>query len=181
MLIKRGISHNIDKVENKLKIAFNKIKNEIDDHRQAINENTNEIQSNYEYMCKIDTKLDKLSKTVEELSLFVHQMAKIEPENKIDLIIHTKKAQLTITEQNILSFLIHTNENDYITYAVIAEQLEMAEREVLDYISNMISKGVPIIKRYISDTVILHLNSEFKSEQIKQEIGHEMLKSTSVY
>ena len=41
---------------------------ELDDHRQSINENTSEISSNYEFLAELDRKLEALAKRVEELS-----------------------------------------------------------------------------------------------------------------
>jgi len=84
MFQKRG-DKALSDVELKLKLSFVKIKSEIDDHRQSINENTNEIQGNYEYLCKLDSKLDKLSQTVEQLSLVMDQLMR----NRIDTHIHT--------------------------------------------------------------------------------------------
>ena len=45
-------------VDKELKGAFLKIKKEFEEHLQAINENTNEIQSNYECLCEIEAKID---------------------------------------------------------------------------------------------------------------------------
>ena len=38
-----------------------RIKEEFDEHLGSINENTNEIQANYEYLCNTDSKIDKLN------------------------------------------------------------------------------------------------------------------------
>ena len=56
MFLKKGETLST-KMQSQLKSAFNKIKQEIDDHRQSINENTNEIQTNHEYLNVIDAKV----------------------------------------------------------------------------------------------------------------------------
>ena len=37
----------------KIKESFAKIKGELDEHLEAINQTTNELQSTYEYVCKL--------------------------------------------------------------------------------------------------------------------------------
>ena len=53
-------------VEKETKKAFSKVKKEFEEHLEAINENTNEIQSNYELMLKLEEKLDKVENSISE-------------------------------------------------------------------------------------------------------------------
>ena len=55
--------------DDKLKATFNKIKEEFEDHLDSINENTNEIHSNYEYMCELDSKIEKVNENLQNLRL----------------------------------------------------------------------------------------------------------------
>ncbi len=60
---KRGLYSEIFRETNsELQDAFSQIKDEFEDHLTAINENTNEIQANYELLCNIDQKLKGLHK-----------------------------------------------------------------------------------------------------------------------
>ena len=51
---------------------FSQIKDEFEDHLTTINENTNEIQANYELVCNIDQKLNKLAERMDEMELCFH-------------------------------------------------------------------------------------------------------------
>ena len=51
--------------------ALNGIKKELGEHLQAINENTNEIQSNYEYFNRIENKINKLTERIDQIQFFL--------------------------------------------------------------------------------------------------------------
>ena len=76
------------KKEDKLKATFTKIKEEFEDHLDSINENTNEIHSNYEYLCELDSKIEKLNEKLEEIMMFMQHLSKKSPKsNKQEFII----------------------------------------------------------------------------------------------
>ena len=52
------------------KVSFSKIKEELDVHLDSINENTNEINANFEHILKVEQKVDKLSEKFEEIHKF---------------------------------------------------------------------------------------------------------------
>ncbi len=66
----------ISKIEKNLKSSFSRIKSEFDEHREAINQNTNEIQHNYEFLCKLDSKIERLNERIDELTMFIHSTIK---------------------------------------------------------------------------------------------------------
>ena len=68
---KRSFYKRPRELDKNLKQAFLKIKREFEEHLQAINENTNEIQSNYEYFCEVDGKMDKLAERIEKIQLYL--------------------------------------------------------------------------------------------------------------
>jgi len=47
------------------------VREELDDHRESINENTTEIQTSHEFLAQLDDKLDKLAVRIDELTLLV--------------------------------------------------------------------------------------------------------------
>ena len=54
-----------------MKKVLAEIKDELNDHLDAINHSTNEISSNYEYLCEIDFKINKLAERLDQLQLFL--------------------------------------------------------------------------------------------------------------
>ena len=82
-------------MEGTLKDAFNVVREELDDHREAINQSTNEIQTNYEYLCKLDSKIEKLGERIDELTMFIKQLKGQEQKKFI-------VSRLTRKEQEVL-------------------------------------------------------------------------------
>ena len=49
-------------------------RDELDDHLDSINQNTNEIQSNYEYMCRLEAKMDKICERLATLQIRLNEL-----------------------------------------------------------------------------------------------------------
>jgi len=149
------------KVEEKLKLAFSSIKEEITDHKDSINQNTNEIQSNYEYLCKLESKIDKLTERVDELTLFITNDSTQANEYSL--------SPLTQREQEVF-LALYTSECDFVTYKHLVRVTQLGENLVVNYINNLIMKGVPVIKRYINSEVQVSLDPAFKALQAKNNL-----------
>ena len=159
-----------NKVDGALKKAFESIKEEFTEHRESINQNTNEIQSNYEYLCKLETKMDKLTERMDELTLVLtkgnipYVVETSAPEEK-DVI---NVPKLSVREQEI--FLVLYTAEEPLTYKSIARKAALNESLVMNYIVALISKGVPLIKRYVNNVVYVILDHEFKQLQAKENL-----------
>ena len=150
------------------KDAISGIKDELEDHLTAINENTNEIQSNYEFLCGVDQKLNKLAERLDKIEFFLEKHG-LETEEKPKF----KPIRLSKREQEIFLILYTLEElKGPVTYLDIARKVCLTEDIVAAYISNIIQKGVPIAKRYIANEAHLSLNPRFKALQAKENILH---------
>lgn len=146
--------------------SFSQIKDEFEDHLIAINENTNEIQANYELLCNIEQKLNKFSERLDKIELFLHQKGMKTDEKE-----EFKPIRLSKREQEIFLVLYTLEEvKGTVTYLDIVRRVSLPEDIVASYVSNMLQKGVPIIKRYIANEAHLSLNPRFKSLQAKENI-----------
>ena len=146
--------------------AFSQIKDEFEDHLTAVNENTNEIQANYELVCNIDQKLNKLAERLDRIDLFLQKQG-MELEEKEQF----KPIRLSKREQEIFLVLYTLEEvKGSVTYLDIARKVCLPGDIVASYISNMLQKGVPITKKYISNEAHLSLNPKFKARQAKENI-----------
>jgi len=163
----RGIGLEISRLNKSLKGEFIKIRNEFEEHLQAINENTNEISANYEYIAEIESKVEKLSERVDNLQMFLEANCNVSFAKKSDF--DVKK--LNRREQEVF-LVIYTleEEKESVTYADIAERLGISEQLAGNYVTSIIEKGVPIIKRYINSKPFLRLDPEFKTLQTKENI-----------
>lgn len=150
-----------------LKSEFTRIRHEFEEHLQSINENTNEIAANYGYTCELETKLDRLSERVDQLQMFFEANSGIAIAKRKNF--DVKK--LNRMEQQVF-LVIYTLEEEKggITYGDIANKLEISEQLAGNYVTSIIEKGVPILKRYINSRPYLRLDPEFKTLQAKENI-----------
>lgn len=154
--------------EKKLREAFDRIKNEFSEHLDAINGNTNEIQSNYEHLCLLERKMDKLSERVDQLCMSLQNLL-----NESDMPLDTSDTQYEISELNEyekeLFMRIYCQESP-VTYDALAEMTGMSTALVQNYVKNLIVKGIPIVKRYISKKAYISLEQRFRSLQTRYNI-----------
>jgi len=164
---KRGhYAQQFKEANNELHSAFSQIKEEFEDHLTAINENTNEIQANYECLNNIDQKLNKLAERMDKMEIFLQKQG-LEVEEKETF----KPIKLSKREQEIFLILYTLEEiKGSVTYLDIAKKVCLTEDIVASYISNMVRKGVPITKKYIANQATLNLNKRFKALQAKENI-----------
>ncbi|MEM4240160.1 MAG: hypothetical protein QXM31_02540 [Candidatus Woesearchaeota archaeon] len=141
---------------------FDSLREELDDHRAAINENTNELQANHEYIRSVEEKLDKLHARIEELFLLVEgkkaeQNVEIQP--------------LTKREQEVFQALYIVGEGvPFVSYRQLAKKLNSSEALISGFITNLIEKGVPIIKKYDDGHAFVQLEPRFRQKQAKEVV-----------
>lgn len=143
------------------------IKEELEDHLTAINENTNEIQSNYEYLNELDQKIDKINARLDQIQLFLqeHSNFTIEKEPIFEI------QELTNKEKEVFLVLYTIDDQSRgVTYTEIARKLMLSETLVGNYIMNMIGKGIPIIKTFIDGKAHLKIDPDFKRFQAKTNV-----------
>ena len=161
----RGSS--ISRLNKGIRAEITKIKHELDEHLQAINENTNEIAANYEYIGEIENKLEKLCARIDEIQMCIESNSGITfaKRNNFDV------KRLNRREQEVF-LVIYTLEEEKgsLTYDDIAEKLNISYELAGSYVTSMIEKGVPIIKRYINSKPYIRLDPEFKTLQAKENI-----------
>jgi len=149
----------VDRLKTAMKKAFAVIKAEFDDHLESINQNTNEIQANYEYITRLETKVDKLSERVEELTMCVdHKPGQMKYE----------VSELTSREKEVFLALYASPKE--LTYKEISHRTGLPENLVICYISNLVTKGVHLNKKYNKNEVCLSIDPQFKEVQMKENM-----------
>ena len=154
---KKALSREMKKVHESLKISFSQIKEEMEDHLQSINENTNEIQSDHDYLCEIDNKIEKLAQRVDEIEMFLKQAT---GEQEI--------INLTLREQEV--FLAMYTNDELLSYRDIANKIGLTEALISKYIKDLIKKGVPLLKLYEKNKVFLQIDDKFRDLQAKNNV-----------
>lgn len=149
----------------KIKLAFSQVHEEFEDHLIAINENTDEIQSNHAHICEFDNKIAKLNERIDEIHQILGKLSgkkvrKMPDFDDID--------PLTTAEKNI--FLNIYTEAGPMTYADLATKLNLSIDVTRQYIIRLMEKGVPIQKTYKNTRPYIHLDPKFKNLQAKKNI-----------
>lgn len=146
---------------------FSQIKEEFEDHLTSINENTNEIQSNSQYLAELDSKIEKLNEKLDRIQFFLEKNLSYKQEKTPNFNI----LPLTKKEQEVFLVLYTLEEaKGAVSYVDIARRVALPEELVSSYITTMIEKGVPIIKKYINNKAYLKLDRSFKNIQAKENI-----------
>lgn len=163
---KRYFSKRPKDIDFKFKEALNSIKNELDEHLEALNENTSEIQASYGCMNEINDKLEKLAERVETIEIFLQQHSNF---NAIEKTFDIKP--LTKTEQHVfLVIYALEDEKGLVSHAEICKKTGLPSYVVSEYIARLVEKGIPLMKKYVNNLAYIRLNPEFKRIQAKENI-----------
>lgn len=146
--------------EKALRNSFKKIKEELDDHLTAINDNTDEIQKVYEYIQNVEDKIEKLNEKIEQVQL---SLSKYGLYNGVEKIV-----DLTSREQEF--FLLLYTDKDFLTYREISEKLNLREEYVEKMVYSLIKKGIPIIRKQQNNTEMIKLDDHFRELQTRSQV-----------
>jgi len=152
--------------DTSLKEGLNELKNELNEHLEAINENTNEVQLNYECMNELNDKMEKIAERLERIELFLQANSNfIVEEKSFDI------KPLTKTEQHVfLVIYALEDEKGLVSYSDISKKTGLASYLISEYIARLVEKGVPVIKKYVNNLPHLKLNPDFKRLQAKENL-----------
>lgn len=151
-------------LKDELNMAFSSVKDELDDHLTAVNENSTEIQTNFEYLQKLDDKIERLRERIDELFCL------IQPENEEKKPIFTFK-KLNRREKEIFAVLyILTETTAFVTYEQMAKKTNLTAELVAQFVSSMVAKGIPITKKYFEKVAYISLEHSFRQVQAKENI-----------
>jgi len=152
-------------MDESLRASFAKVKEELDVHLDSINENTNEINANFEHVARLEDKIDKLNERIDELSMIFSSLIGEKPKEES---IKFENIKLTLREQEVF-LALYTSQNE-LTYYDIARKLGLTPDLVERYVKIMLEKGIPIARKITENKVFLTVDDEFKSIQAKQNV-----------
>ncbi len=160
--------------------TFKNIKEQFQQHLDSINDNTNEIQANYEYLCQLDNKIEKLAQRLDQMQMMMKQLTN-DPNFMPDIEENYSVQPLTLKERQVFLVMYAADNNKPLSYGKIAGSINLTESLVKQYVTNLIEKGIPIIKEYRLGRPYLKLDAKFKDLQTKQNIlniDEELMKNT---
>ena len=142
-----------------IRVGFTKVKEEMDQHLDAINGNTNELQACYEYLAELDAKLEKVSERLDELQF------RLEPETAFAAL---DEVVLSRREQEV--FLVLYALEEPVTTNDVARRLGLADDMVERSFLALAAKGVPILKTLVDGSVFHSLDLKFKDVQARKNV-----------
>ncbi|MBI2575451.1 hypothetical protein HYV82_06225 [Candidatus Woesearchaeota archaeon] len=152
-----------DMLRSELNMALKGVREELDEHLDISNQTTEEVQSNYEYLCRLDEKVDRLAERIEQIALMMRNAGVVVAEQQ-----QQEKFDLTEKEKEV--FLVLYTAGSMVTYKDIASGVHESEFLARSYVTQLIQKGVPVKKRYINSAAYLELDARFREMQAKRNI-----------
>ena len=147
-----------------MKKKFNEIRHVLEEHLSSINENTTEIQSMFDYLQEMETKMDTLSRRLDTLQLTIGEPIEkpfVEPLDQM--------------EKNV--FLLFYTENVPLSYQDISLRVRIPLSIVPECVSTLTKKGVPLLRTRIDNQIFFKLSPSFKEVQAKENVINLSLSS----
>ncbi len=154
-MLRRFIARDIYRVEKGVKNSFSKVKEELDNHLESINKNTEEISACYEFLTLLESRLDKLSERLERVELFLSPYGGL------------SNVSLSRKEQEVFLALYSNKEcSVFELSSMVEEPVEV----VLESIQGLCSKGIPVTRSVCRGVPKYSLNPVFKELQAKHSL-----------
>lgn len=157
-----SVSKELERMNTGLSKAFSKVKEELSEHLDSINQNTGEFESVHQRITTLEFMFEKLVERVDELTM-QKKPETFSPE-QFDV-------TLTLREQEM--FVILYTSTDELSALQIAKYLGLTEELVHSHIYKLIAKGIPVIKQFVDDATLKYsLDKVFKDLQARKNLIH---------
>ena len=138
--------------------AVASIKSELNDHRDAINQNAAEQQLNHEYLSELDVKIEKLAERVDELCAMLGRRV------TLDL----SGVRLTKTEQEVVTTMLALE--GPVTAEQVGRASGVSRQQAGQLLYNLQLKGVPLLARNLDGELFYSIDLKFKDLQLRKNV-----------
>ena len=153
--------------------SISNIREELDEHLDTINQATEEVQSNYEYLFKLDEKVERLSEKLESVVLMLEKAGICAPQEE--------HKQIDLSEKEKRVFLVLYTSEKSLPVSEISKAVRESEFMVRSYIAGLVQKGIPIRRKFIGSVAHIKLDSRFRELQTKKNIVSMNQKTVSQF
>ena len=140
------------------------IRQVLEEHLNAINENTAEVQALFDYLQEMDVKIEKVSQRLDQLQLSQDQVVQ-------------KPAVTPLNQTEKKVFLILYTESSALSYQEIAQKTKIPVSIIPECVSSLAHKGVPIVRSFCKEQLFVKIDPVFKEMQAKENIINLSLQS----
>ncbi|MFC1723585.1 hypothetical protein ACFL0V_05585 [Nanoarchaeota archaeon] len=138
--------------------SASELREELDEHLDAINRNTEEISIQNSAVCEIDHRLIKLEEKMDKLCFMFKQLLS----NSLISVNLTKEEQRTF-------LMLYTTEG-FQSADEINKKSDLDMSDIEDSLMSLMDKGVPVEREIIDQKLFFRLNEEFKQKQARDNI-----------
>lgn len=143
-------------LEENVKQSFVKVKDELSEHLEAINDNTREIHDTNDQLALLEAKVDKLSDKMDQILSLISQQKTYSVES------------LSLREQEI--FVALYTKNEPLSLPQISRRTGLPIEMIKELITQIIEKGIPLVKRLLDDDIVIEIDPGFREHQTKTNI-----------
>ncbi len=133
------------------------IREELDEHLDALNQNTGELSAVYEHVCEIDARLEKLVERVDALQALILSQNSVTQSSR-----ETRQVKLTQKERGVLQAL--RNSAGPVTSIQVGKLVGLTSDLAAQTIFVMSQKGVPIEASSVGEITYYSLVDEHISK-----------------
>lgn len=160
-MMSRGVTQitieKLTELKTVLRRSFHEVRVEMDDHLDAINQNSSEVQALHTFLEQVNAKVDKLSDRIDELSFVLN------PEK-------TDFSQIRLTRQEQEVFLVLYGLEGPLTPEQVGRKLGLSRQLAAQYLYNLQLKGVPMVARNWKGELFYSLDLKFKDLQARKNV-----------
>jgi hypothetical protein len=156
--VQKEVTTKLSDMDMRIRNSFKVIKEEFEDHLDAINENTEELQSQYGSLAELNRKIEKLSERVDQMSSMVKE-----------LVSERSNIALSPDEQRVF-LVLYMQDEGFISFDEVVERTHFNADYCRDMITAMLDKGVKLTREITEGKLYFKLNPYFKARQIRENI-----------
>ncbi len=149
----------LNKIKEEFTETMGDMREELTDHLDAINQNSLEIQANYDYLEELSQKIDKINNKLDELYSIVLKGQNTQQSS----IIFPAKTELSPKEKEI--FLVLYTSTEPLSHEEIAARADYPIYLVEDIVEALERKKIPLVRKYFAGKSLLLLDEDFKKMQ----------------
>jgi glutamate-1-semialdehyde aminotransferase len=153
-----SVDQKLDLMDKGIKEAFSRIKDELSEHLDTINQNTQELTSAYQYIAELEGKVEKLSERLDEVTVATNKSAVIEQ----------MEFKLSVREQEVFACLYAHPQG--VTANQAARLLGLTGELVTSTLFYLLEKGVAIHKQQTESGISYQLDRNFRDLQSRKQL-----------
>lgn len=153
-----SLKYELSKVKHDIGSEVQQLKEECEDHLQAINENTEELAHVQNSLELTDQKIEKLNSRIDNIHMMFNQL------------LWQTKIRIDLDMQEQMLFQLLCSYNDFLTGGFVAEKIQLPTAVMRETITALIDKGVPVMMKESEGTIFVKLEPEFRKLQRTNKI-----------